>query len=398
MLTNQLLFMLLIGLSLSNIYIICRLKLFIKHGLTLDAQPQFQHNSILPKLSIIIPVHNEQRKLKAALLSVCKLDYPNKEIIAVNDRSSDSSQAILENLREQYQHLQLIEIKRLPENWLGKTHALFQGAKQASGDYLLFTDADVIFDKNSLKKVMQYVIDEQLDHLTLSPKILMPSFTIRCLMPFFNYCMFFSLKPWLSNNPSNKTAIGVGAFNLIKTSAYETIGNMQGLALEVVDDMGLAARVKGAKLKHAYADGRKLVAVEWYSNALEALKGLEKNIFASMNYSYLFASVSLVISLVWLLIPWLALFNSYTWPAATFTLLTSTLMIMLFCTELGVARYFAIFYPISALLMFVISLRAILMNAITGHLQWGHRTFSIKQLRNFQKNQKKKNLKTDSAD
>ena len=106
-----------------------------------------------PFVSIIIPACNEEENVRAALCKVLTLDYPNYQVIAVNDRSTDQTGAILDELADSYSQLEVIHISTLPEGWLGKVHALHVGTQQARGEYLIYADADIHFHPHFFKKV-----------------------------------------------------------------------------------------------------------------------------------------------------------------------------------------------------------------------------------------------------
>ena len=120
-----------------------------------------------PKVSVIVPACNEEDTIEPALRSLLALDYAHLEIIVINDRSIDRTGEILQSIRNDHPHLQIIEIQELPEGWLGKNHALNQGATIARGEYLLFTDADILFAGTTLARAMSLMVSEKKDHLVL---------------------------------------------------------------------------------------------------------------------------------------------------------------------------------------------------------------------------------------
>ena len=122
----------------------------------------------------MIPARNEERNLEQALQSVLALDYPDLEIIVVNDRSTDDTGAILEKMAERDTRLAVVTIDDLPTGWIGKPHALHVGAQQARGEFILFTDADIVFDPLAFQKAMAHVLAHQFDHVTLIPQSAMP--------------------------------------------------------------------------------------------------------------------------------------------------------------------------------------------------------------------------------
>jgi cellulose synthase/poly-beta-1,6-N-acetylglucosamine synthase-like glycosyltransferase len=128
-----------------------------------------------PSVVIIIAVRNEEYKLKEALTSLCNLSYSNYRVLVVNDRSTDNSGKILRELQTEYDKFTVVNIDKLPEGWLGKNHALYSGYQLSKEEYLLFTDADVVFGKDVLSKAISFSLTNNLDHLTILPEIISSS-------------------------------------------------------------------------------------------------------------------------------------------------------------------------------------------------------------------------------
>src|SRR5690606_5030460 len=131
-----------------------------------------------PRVSIIVPARNEEREIEAALQSVLHLDYPDYEVMVVNDRSTDGTGAILERMQSAYPQLRVATVTELPRGWLGKNHAMYFGAQQASGELLLFTDADIVMRPDTLRRAVYYLEREKLDLLPMTPRVDMPSFLL----------------------------------------------------------------------------------------------------------------------------------------------------------------------------------------------------------------------------
>ena len=183
----------------------------------------------VPRVSIVVPARNEAEHIEAALMSLLQLDYPDYEVIAVDDRSEDATGAILDRLeaqwreREEASHhrLRVLHVTELPPGWLGKTHAMWQAGKQATGDWVLFTDADVVFRPDALRRAVVYAERERADHLVLFPTMVMKSAGERMMMAFFQSQFVFAHRPWKVADPKSRDSIGVGAFNLIRREVYE---------------------------------------------------------------------------------------------------------------------------------------------------------------------------------
>src|SRR5690606_24876556 len=141
----------------------------------LDAIPLPDERSVTwPRVSIVIAARNEERHLREALASVLALDYPDFEVIAIDDRSTDATGSILDRFAAECPRLRVVHVDELPRGWLGKNHALHAGAAQASGKYILFTDADIVMEPAALPRAVIYCEENELDHLAMTPRVVMP--------------------------------------------------------------------------------------------------------------------------------------------------------------------------------------------------------------------------------
>ena len=186
-----------------------------------------------PTLSVVIPARNEEQKLKIALTSVLNQEYRNLEVIAVNDRSTDATGEILDKLAKTYPNLRVFHLSQLPSGWLGKNYALFFGAEQATGEFLLFSDADIVMNKTALKRAVFYLQNQNFDHLVVGPQIAKTNAITNAMLVTFaiNFMLFF--KPWKAKNPGSKRFVGGGAFSLMKRQVYQQIGSMQAIPMRL---------------------------------------------------------------------------------------------------------------------------------------------------------------------
>ena len=134
--------------------------------------------SNVPKVSIIVPACNEERNIEVALKSLVTQNYKNLEIFVVNDRSTDETASILDRLATEYSKITISNISELPLGWVGKNHALYNGAKQAKGEYLLFTDADIVMDSTAIQRAVYHMQQNKLDHIAVMPEIKMPGLSL----------------------------------------------------------------------------------------------------------------------------------------------------------------------------------------------------------------------------
>jgi cellulose synthase/poly-beta-1,6-N-acetylglucosamine synthase-like glycosyltransferase len=237
-----------------------------------------------PSVAVIIAVKDEEKELEQALTSVCNLDYKNLKIFVINDRSTDRTPEILHRIAQAQPALSVITVKDLPNGWLGKNHALYQGYCTSTEEWLLFTDADILYQKQALKKAMNYVQSNGVDHLTALPEITSRSSLFKSVMNTFAVMLELKLRPWKASDPLSNASIGVGAFNLVKRTAYEKAGTHTVISLRPDDDLQLGARIKKAGLQQDVVYGDKEISLEWYTSLHEFIKGLMKNTFSVSNY------------------------------------------------------------------------------------------------------------------
>lgn len=252
-----------------------------KIGFLRDVRPEADE----PSVAVIVAVRNEEADLEHALHSVCNINYGNYKVIVVNDRSTDRTPQILAKLSAQYPQIIIDTITELPQHWLGKNHALYRGYLKTDADWLLFTDADIVFEKNTLKKALTYVNANRLDHLALLPNVTSRSVMLNAVLQTFSIMFILKFKPWDARDPKSKAAIGVGAFNMVTRQAYEQAGTHQTIKLRPDDDLRLGMMIKHAGFRTDVLYGEGEISLEWYTSVRQFINGLMKNTFSASNYN-----------------------------------------------------------------------------------------------------------------
>lgn len=276
-----------------------------------------------PSVTVIVPACNEEENIEQAVLSLLAQDYSNMEILVVNDRSIDGTAGVLGGLQGKYPHLKIHEITDLPEGWLGKSHALAQGAELASGEYLLFTDADVIMQPTTIRMAIRLMVAEKLDHLALTFENITSGWLLNCLILEIGLGLFCIFRPWAARNPKSSAFIGVGAFNMVKRSAYQAVGGHEQIKMHPVDDLMLGKILKEQGFRQDCLLGKEFVAVPWYNTVGAMIDGLQKNVFSLVHYRVVFVFPMLFVHILMNILPvWGVIFSQGTeralWAAALF--------------------------------------------------------------------------------
>ena len=269
---------------------------------TLDDVPLLEDGRY-PRVSILVAARNEATKLPAALTSLLEQDYPNYEVIMVNDRSQDETPQILDEFDQRHDHLKVTHLSKLPPGWLGKPHALTQAYRRATGEWSLFTDADVHFAADLLKRSLSLALAQGWDHVTLLPFGELEGFWEKTAITYWVGTFALGLKPWRVSDPKAKEYVGVGAFQLVRRSTCEEIGTHQRLAMEVVEDVKLGKLVKLSGFCSGVALGENRLHIRWVEGLGEYVRNLSKNMFAACGFSVSYALLLVVLTLAMTVLP-----------------------------------------------------------------------------------------------
>lgn len=337
----------------------------------------------LPKVSIIVPARNEERNIRQALSSLLAIDYPDYELLVVNDRSTDRTGPILDEMAAQAPRLKVLHVTELPQGWLGKNHAMHLAAQRAGGELLLFTDADVVFEPTALARAVGYFEQQRLDHLTIGPETRMPSWLLSSFVVLFCILFYLYIRAWGIRNPKSTAHVGIGAFNLVRADVFRRLGGFQPIAMRPDDDLKLGKLVKSGGCRQDLLAGAGMLSVEWYASVRELAVGFEKNAFAAVDYNLPFVVLytsSILLFNVW---PFAAVF--LTWGPTRWLYFACALA--LWSMAWGCARgigqpwHTALGFPVSALLLVLISWRSVLLTYWRGGIRWRDTRYSLAELR-----------------
>ena len=192
-----------------------------------------------PRVSQIVPACNEADTIEAAVRSRLTEGYPDTEVILIDDRSDDGTGEIIDRLAASDDRVRAMHIRELPDGWLGKVHALHRGTEAARGEWLLLSDADVHLMPTALRRAVNLAEQRGLDHLAVLPELWPTTFLVDALMATFVRVFCIATRMWAIEDPRSRAALGIGAFNLVRRTAFERTGGFEWLRLEVVDDLGV---------------------------------------------------------------------------------------------------------------------------------------------------------------
>ncbi len=349
-------------------------------------------------VGVVVPARDEEKRIAACLRSLAaSVGLTRLRIIAVDDRSRDSTQTRMREVAADHGPLiTVVPLRELPPAWLGKTHACWTGARilqmeESAPEYLLFTDADVIFHERALFEAALLMKRENLDFLTLFPKAEFHGRWEGAFLAFFALSLNFFTQPWRLTQPNGLNHIGIGAFLMVRTDRYFELGGHEKLRLTVAEDlkMGLLFRMAGARLMAATGHDR--VRVRWQDGFWASLRGMVKNGFAGHDYSVVFLLGALLFQSAVFLGPALALltgaFIPTPWGPLLLALgaLNSAFLYYSYRITCGLLQYPSVLAWGAAPLMMLSYLAAMSTSAVraftTGGISWRDSFYPLQDLK-----------------
>jgi glycosyltransferase involved in cell wall biosynthesis len=289
----------------------------------------------------------------------------------------------LDEFALEHERIRVAHIDSLPVGWLGKTHALQTGYERSTGEWLLFTDADVRFAPDVVRRSVRLMNERALDHLTLFGDVDMEGFWEKVLITFFGLTFHVATDPYRVTDPDSWTYVGVGAFQLLKRSAYEAAGTHRRLAMEVVDDMKLGKIVKQAGFRSSVGLAQEAVVVRWHAGLGNLVRGVTKNFFAALGYNVGLAVLASIAMLLLNVAPFVAIFISHGW----IQLLAVAAVVIALGFHIGVdivmrvSPLYALTHPIGAVLFCYMLLRSTVVTLWHGGVTWRDTFYPLDELK-----------------
>jgi glycosyltransferase involved in cell wall biosynthesis len=365
------------------------------------SQPEWDRKPVAsganPKVAIVVPARNEEDSIAQALERLLSLDYDNYEVIAIDDRSTDRTGEIMDRLvtltcgdgrprpselGHSHARLKIVHIRELPPDWMGKAHAMWTAANQTDADWLLFTDADVMFRPDCLRRAITYAETERADHVVLLPRVIMKRSGEKMMVGFFQLLFVFGHRPWKCADPKAKDHMGVGAFNLVRRTVYEAVGTYERLRFEVVDDMKLGKVIKSAGFRQHVVLGN-LIEIRWAHGARGVVNNLTKNFFAVMSFQAWRALGGSVAVAVLNLTPFFGVLLAPGWTRIAYGLA----LVSMFGLYAGIRRrdeippWYFVLHPVSTVLFIYTILRSMCVTLWNGGVEWRGTFYPLEDLR-----------------
>lgn len=336
-----------------------------------------------PRVSVLFAARDEEEKLPAALATLMAIDYPGLEVVAVDDRSSDTTGRILDEFAKTHARLRVVHVTELPSGWLGKPHALQKAYEVSTGEWLLFTDADVRFRPDALRRAVALAKQRKLDHLTLLADVEMSGFWETVLLTFFGMAFHLGNNPGGVSDPDSRAYVGVGAFQLMSRAAYEAGGTHRRLAMEVVDDMKLAKMVRLAGFRSGVGVSEDAVVVRWHAGLRNLINGTTKNFFAAFGYRLPLAITALTGMFAVNVLPFFGLLFGSGWVQV----FSALAILIALCFHAGVdvvmrvSPLYALTQPLGALLFCYMLLNSMLVTLHQGGIVWRDTFYPLEELK-----------------
>jgi hypothetical protein len=335
-----------------------------------------------PRVSIVFAMRDEGERMVGPLSSMLSQDYPDYEVIAVDDRSGDRMAERLRRL-PLGSRFRLVEVRELPAGWIGKSHALFRGYEASDGEWIVFTDADVYFHPGALRAAVRAAESRGLDHLSLFPSIPVHGFWEAAFVGAFTLAFNLRFRPWAARRRRSRAFVGIGSFNMVRRSAYERIGTHRALRYDVADDMALGKLVKRAGLRQMIAAGDRLISVRWLQGFGGIFRSLEKNGYAGLAYHPALLAAGVAVWLTAALGPYAMLAAGG--PAAAASAGSIAVIFAIHVGRLAMDRWALLAFagfPAGALLFAAVCLASAAQAHRRGGVVWRGTLYPLAELRN----------------
>jgi GT2 family glycosyltransferase len=340
-----------------------------------------------PLVSVIVAARDEAHTIAAGLRSLMALGGPAAaaavEVVVVDDRSTDGTGDVARQAAMGDPRVQVLRVDALPDGWLGKTHALHEGAARARGAWLLFTDADVVFAPDALARLVGLAEARGADFVAAGPGLELRTWPLALVVNHFLLAFLLYVRPWRVEDPNTREAVGVGACNFVRTSVYRGIGGHERVRLRPDDDVALGRALKRGGARTTFAHGGRMLRVAWYESFGAFARGLEKNAYAGMEYRAWLAVAAVAVTLLGYVGPLVGVVLAGGAARGLFAVaaLAQLAMYAALAVRERTRPWLALLYAVAAVLFAWVVARAVWLTVRRGGVEWRGTRYPLALLR-----------------
>jgi len=346
-----------------------------------------------PKVSVILPARNEEKYIAKCLESLLGQDYPNFEIIAVNDSSNDKTGDIIYEYAKKNSCIVTVNAKPKPDGWAGKNWACYEGYLRATGDVFLFTDADTVHSPYTMSLALGHVLRDNLDAVTAIPRLLCKDVWTKITLPMLSNFLHSRFSPLRVNNPKTKTGYFFGSFYMITRRTYEMVGTHKIVKHELVEDGALGGMVKEQKFRMKMVRGERYIEAIWSRDFQTLWHGLRRLMISIHSQNKIAASMMTIAVFFLLFEPFLLVPYSLVLYLQSddfvsqimFDINLGTVCIIILAnaiqSKFGVFQnpFYALASPLSAAIISLSFIASILSAKKAGAVNWRDRRYTVRE-------------------
>jgi len=344
-----------------------------------------------PLVSILIPARNEESNIEKCIKAFLKQDYPNLEIIILDDNSTDNTYDIVQKISDKNKNVKIFKGKHLPQGWLGKNFACFQLSRYAKGEYFVFTDADTHHLQNSVSSSLAALLNNRLDALCPFPREIMVTIHERMTIPFMNFVILLFMPLALIRKSKNPLfCTGVGQYLLFRREVYFGMGGHAAVKGKILEDVHITKKTKEMGYSYMIFDGSKIISCRMYKNFKQVFRGYSRFLFSAFDYNISMIAIAIIFFILLFLLPNIFFplgLILYHWPREILLSIVIQLSIVSFIRTINALRFkeklLDIFLsPLSIVYIVFMAINSVLQSKIGTGIYWKGRTYQAESKSN----------------
>lgn len=338
----------------------------------------YKQQDATPRVSILVPARDEAANIERCVSSLLAQSYPNVEVIVLDDNSTDGTGDILARLQQGDPRLVVKRGAPKPAGWSGKHWACWQLSIAATGELLLFTDADTVHEPTALAAAVNALLAEDADLITVFPREHVLSLAEKLVVPVMHWAMSTFLPVAVAHRVTSPSlCLAIGQYMLYRKAAYDAVGGHEAIKSEILDDLPLAKRVKASGRRWRVADGSRLVSCRMYAGTREVVAGFTRNLFSAIGrnaavYIFVWTWLAMVFLEPLVMLAIHAFVPFIPEPLVITYLACIPLSVLAWAVPLARFRFplhAAMLYPATIIFIFVIAIRS-LVHTRQGRIAW----------------------------